>query len=310
MRIVSLLPSATEMVCALGLRDSLVGRTHECDFPPGVEAVPVVSTSLVDSPRLSSRQIDEAVAKAIREGRSIYVIDEARLRDAAPDLILTQSLCDVCAPTGTDLTEAVKRLPKKPEILLLTPTSLDGIFENILEVGRAAGVAARADTSVKSLRSRVAAVADKARNVTRRPAVWCAEWLDPPYGAGHWIPEMVRLAGGHEVMGAEGVDSRRVRWDEIVAAAPEIVVLTPCGWTTEQVVERFGKERGTGRWPELPAWTNGNVWAANATAFFSRPGPRIVEGLETLAKICHPEIFGTPDAVSAVRIGERRAAAA
>jgi len=304
MRIVSFLPSATEMVCALGLGDHLVGITHECDYPPEVQSRPVVVHSAVETKGVSSQQIDEAVSQRLRSGESLYVVDETLLRKLSPELILTQDLCQVCAPSGHEIERVLKFLPQPPRILWLTPTCLQDIFENIRQVGEATGRSAEATALLRQLQGRVQAVADRARRLPSRPRVFCMEWLAPPYSAGHWMPELVELAGGVDGLASKGKDSARLAWERILDYAPEILILSPCGFHLNEVLRQAPLLTRYPEWERLPAVKAGRVYAVDANSYFARPGPRIVEGLELLAALLHPEEFhwsGPPEAYRALQ---------
>ncbi|HEX3867583.1 MAG TPA: ABC transporter substrate-binding protein [Gemmatimonadaceae bacterium] len=275
-RIVSLLPAGTEIACALGARAELVGRSHECDYPVGVERLPVVSTPSLDLTGLSQAQIDAAVSSHMKAGESLYVVDEALLRDLAPDVILTQNLCQVCAPSGTELTRALTTLPTRPQIVYLTPQTLAEIDENILTVGDAIGRASDARALVGDIQARLARLRRARQAVARRPRVTFLEWIDPFFCAGHWVPEMIDIAGGDDPLGRPGRDSVRVSWDEVRACNPEIVVVAPCG---------FGLADAARLAAELPPIPNARVCPVDANAYFARPGPRYVDGIEVLAEI-------------------------
>ena len=299
MRIVSFLPSATEMVYALGLGDQLVGVTHECDYPSGAKSKPVVVRSAVDTKGLSSQQIDESVSLMLKAGQSLYTVDESLLQEVAPDLILTQDLCQVCAPSGHEINRVLQFLLKSPQIVYLTPNCLEDIFDNIRQVGEATNRASVADDLVRRLRTRVQAVSDHARLVSSRPRVFCMEWLSPPYTAGHWMPELVELAGGVDGLGRKGHDSVRVSWERIVEYAPDVLILTPCGFDLEEVLRQAHLLTTFPGWERLPAIERDRVYAVDANSYFARPGPRVVEGLELLAHIIHPDRFtwyGPPEA--------------
>lgn len=291
MRICSLLPSATEIVYALGLGDQLVAVTHECDEPPAAREKPRITRSAIDPAALTSAQIDALVTQHLHDHRGIYQIDRALLERLDPDLILTQELCDVCAVSYTEVQRAVRALYGERRILSLEPTSLDGILDTILAVGRATGTEARAEELVAGLRERIERVRAHTATVARRPRVVCLEWLDPPFAGGHWVPEMVAVAGGEDVLGRAGEPSRRLPWDEVIAAAPEVAVLMPCGFGVERAVQEYERAALPVGWWQSPAVRDGQVWAVDANAFFSRPGPRVVDGLELLAAILHPELF-------------------
>src|SRR6266404_9360990 len=215
-RIVSFLPSATEMACALGLGDQLVGVTHECDYPTEVEGKPIVVRSVLPIETMSQPEIDAAVTQRMRDGLSLYQVDEQLLRELAPDIILTQDLCQVCAPSGNEITQALNLLPKKPQILWLTPKSLEEIFDNLRELGEATDRIKEAQELITNGRARLEKLADATRNLSQRPRLSCLEWLDPVYCSGHWMPEMVEIAGGVDALSREGADSVRIPWDDVL----------------------------------------------------------------------------------------------
>jgi len=216
-RIVSFLPSATEIACALGLADSIVGITHECDYPPEIKSKPVVVRNALPIETMSQGEIDRAVAERMRSGQSLYQIDEELLRRLAPDLILTQDLCQVCAPSGNEVSQVIKALPQAPQILWLTPQSLSEIFENVRELGAATGRTAEAERLVARCDQRIARLRERIETASERPRVFCMEWLDPVYASGHWVPELVKLAGGVDQLGRERGESVRISLDDIVA---------------------------------------------------------------------------------------------
>jgi len=290
-RIVSFLPSATEMACALGLGDQLVGITHECDYPPEVEGKPVVVRNVLPIEKMSQPEIDAAVTRRMRDGLSLYQVDEKLLRELAPDIIMTQDLCQVCAPSGNEVTQALELLSKKPQILWLTPKSLEGIFDNLRELGRATGHAREAEELIAAGHARLEKVAAVTRNLSHRPRVFCLEWLDPVYCSGHWMPEMVEIAGGVDALGRKGTDSVRIPWNDVLEWAPEVLIITPCGFNLEKVVEQTPQLFNNPGWLELPAVSNGQVYAVDANSYFARPGPRVVDGTELLAHLIHPELF-------------------
>jgi iron complex transport system substrate-binding protein len=290
-RIVSFLPSATEMACALGLSDQLVGITHECDYPPSVKEKPVVVSSAISMATMTQAEIDSIVSERMRNGQSLYQVDEKLLQELAPDLILTQDLCQVCAPSGNEVTQALTALPKKPEILWLTPKSLAQIADNLRELGEATGRLGKAEELIANGRAILDHVAERARAASTRPRVFCMEWLDPVYCSGHWVPEMVSIAGGVDHLGHEGSDSVRVAWEDVLAWKPEVLVIMPCGFNLHQVLELTPKLCERSGWHELPAVQQGRVYAVDASSYFARPGPRVVEGTELLAHIIHPDIF-------------------
>src|SRR5215211_176507 len=300
-RIVSFLPSATEMACALGLADSIVGITHECDYPPEIKSKPVVVRAVLPLERMTQSEIDRAVAERIRNGQSLYQIDEQLLRELAPDLILTQNLCQVCAPSGNEVSQVIKALPKTPQILWLTPQSINEIFDNVRELGAATGRSAEADALVNDCQKRLETLARRTEGV-RMPKVFCMEWLDPVYASGHWVPELVKIAGGVDELGRERGESVRISWDHIAAWAPEVLVIMPCGFNLQQTMKQiwsvfgpYGSRAGGSQFFELPAVRNNRVYAVDANSYFARPGPRVVEGAELLAQLIHPDLFDTDD---------------
>ena len=297
MRIVSFLPSATEMACALGLADSIVGITHECDYPPEIKNKPVVVRNVLPLERMSQGEIDRAVAERIRNGQSLYEIDEQLLRELVPDLILTQNLCQVCAPSGNEVSQVIKALPQAPQILWLTPQSLSEIFDNVRELGAATNRMAEAEALVNDCRRRLDILAQRTSAVSYRPRVFCMEWLDPVYASGHWVPELVKIAGGIDELGRERGESVRVSWDDIAAWAPEVLIIMPCGFNLQQTMKQVWSVFAYRSSPffDLPAVRNGRVYAVDANSFFARPGPRVVEGAELLAQLIHPDLFDLAD---------------
>jgi iron complex transport system substrate-binding protein len=292
LRIVSFLPAATEMVCALGLGDRLVGISHECDYPPEVRAKPVVVRPALDLEKMSLHEIDVAVSARLRTGASLYQIDEQRLRELAPTLILTQNLCQVCAPSGNEVSQVLKTMSPPPEILWLTPRSLEGVNENLRELGRATGRAEAAEALIVSGHERLEKISALTRRATTRPRVFCLEWVDPLYCSGHWISEMVELAGGEDALSRRGTDSVRIAWADVVRWAPQVLVVMPCGFSLRKAVEQVKQLGAHPGWSDLPAVRNGRVFAVNANAYFARPGPRLVDGTELLAHLFHPDLAG------------------
>jgi iron complex transport system substrate-binding protein len=275
-RIVSFLPAGTEIVHALGAGAELVGRSHECDYPEYVQALPVVSRPSLNLDGLSQGEIDAAVSGQLASGESLYVVDELLLRDLAPDLILTQDLCQVCAPSGNELTRALKSLPSNPTVIYLTPRTLREIDDNILAVGDAIGRSAQAHALVGRNHERLQRVRSTTSTLAPRPRVTFLEWTDPLFCAGHWVPEMIEIAGGDDKLGRPGADSVRISWDDVHRWSPEIVIVAPCGYHLAQA-ERMARE--------LPPIPGARVYPVDANAYFARPGPRYIEGIELLAKI-------------------------
>lgn len=288
-RIVSFLPSATEMACALGLEEQLVGITHECDYPASVRRKPVVVRNAIPVETMTQSEIDHAVTERLQSGLSVYQVDERLLQDLAPDLILTQDLCQVCAPSGNEVTHALKLLPSKPQILWLTPKSLRQIDENLREIGMAAGCSDRADELIAAGHARLEKIAAVTRTLSSHPRVFCMEWIDPVYCSGHWVPEMVKIAGGVDELSREGADSVRIPWDDVLKWAPEVLIVMPCGCHLSKVRELVPQLFRRPGWSDLPAVRAGRVYAVDANSYFARPGPRVVEGAELLAHLIHPE---------------------
>ncbi|MGI8650745.1 MAG: cobalamin-binding protein [Rubrobacter sp.] len=292
MRIASLLPSATEMVHFAGAESPqplLVGVTHECDFPPGVEGLPHLTSSKIDHKTMTSREIDEAVGEMSDAG-SLYALDAKLLEELCPDLVVTQGLCEVCAVSESLVKRAVSRLSVRPEVLILNPTSMDDVLEDSLRIARAIGTGDATGKKVAGLRSKLDAVGGTVSGLGR-PRVACIEWLDPPFSAGHWVPEMVRLAGGEDVLAAPGEASRRISWEEVAEAEPEVVVLMPCGFGVQRAMEEVPALGEIPAYQSLAAVKKGNVWVVDANSHFSRPAPRLVDGVEILAKLLHPGAF-------------------
>lgn len=273
MRIVSLLPSATEIICGLGLRDSLVGRSEECNWPPDVASLPIVSVARVDSLRLDGRSIDEAVRSAVGSGEQLYTIDEEVLRALKPDVIVTQDLCRVCAVSSNDVCDVGAR------VVSLDPRTIGEVAESVRSLARALDVTERGDAVARRMLDRVETVRDVTRNLPR-VRTFFAEWLDPPFASGHWIPEMVAAAGGDDVLGRAGEPSRSVTWEQVRDARPDVVVLGPCGFD----VPRAEREAEAVRREFDPAW---RTVAVNADRFFARPAPSIADGVEQLGFILH-----------------------
>jgi iron complex transport system substrate-binding protein len=291
MRICSFLPSATEIVYTLGLGDQLYGVTRSCDYPTEALSKPIVVRSILDEEGLTSSDIDRIVKEHARDGQSVYHIDMEALRAAAPDLILTQQLCDVCAVGYDDVLTQVKDLPKKPRVVSLNPTSLGDVLQDILTVGEATGTSERAQVIVGALQQRIEAVRQQAAKATTRPRVFCLEWMDPLFVSGHWMPEMVEMAGGIDGVGHNRTPSTQIAWETVRDYQPEVVILMPCGADVPKTLSELGEVRALPGWSELPAVQNGRIYAVNAGAYFSRSGPRLVDGLELLAQIIQPELF-------------------
>ncbi len=289
-RIVSLLPSTTEIACALGARDALVGRSHECDYPPGVEALPACTRPKFDDG--TSREIDDRVKDLVRRGLSVYDVDAERLRKLAPTLILTQEQCEVCAASPKDIEAALGDwIGVQPAVVSLEPATLGDVWGDVARVGEALGLSERARALAADLAGRVSEVGESTGDIPDRPSVACIEWLDPPMAAGNWMPELVRLAGGRDLFGEDGAHSKWLEWEEIRAADPEILVLLPCGFDIARTRVELPALLSRPGWNQLQAVRRGRVHLTDGNAYFNRPGPRLVESLEILAEIFHPERF-------------------
>jgi iron complex transport system substrate-binding protein len=290
-KIVSFLPSATEMVYALGLGDQLVGRSHECNYPPAALAKPVVSHPALPVETMTPQEIDRAVSERLHDGESLYRMDLSQLEALAPDLILTQNLCEVCAPSGNEATQVLNAISHKPRVLYMTPSSLDGVRQNVLELGEAAGASGRAVRLVAEMDERLDRIRARVSAIAERPRVFCMEWLDPIYNAGHWMSEMVEIAGGVDALAQPHKYSVRIPWDSVQAWAPEVLVLAPCGFNASQAAGQLDLVRGLPGWQDLPAVRRSAVYAVDASSYFARPGPRLVDGTELLAHLIHPGAF-------------------
>ena len=302
LRIVSLLPSTTEIVCALGLEDALVGITHECDYPPSVANKPRLTSSRISHETMTSAEIDHAVRSQLDGHGSIYDLDARQLRELKPDLILTQELCEVCAVSYKTVERAARMFEAESKVVSLEPNTIDDIFENIRAVGELTARESEAEKLIRGLHARLDHLREKTANVDRRPRTVMLEWLEPPFAPGHWVPEQVAIAGGDHAFAKSGQRSVTTTAEEISAYAPEQIVLIPCGYYKEDILRQLPSARLPTGWNDLPAVRAGEVWATDATAYFSRPGPRVVDGAEILARILHPRIFGPPDDSQAVRV--------
>src|SRR5262249_42926039 len=290
MRIVSLLPSTTEIVCALGLESELAGITHECDYPASITNKPRLTASRISHETMTSAEIDHAVRSQLDGHGSIYDLDEVRLRELNPDLILTQELCDVCAVSYQTVSQAARAFEADVKVVSLEPNTIADIFANIRMVGEITGRANEADKLLAGLSARLDQVRAKTSAVRSRPRTLMLEWLEPPFAPGHWVPEQVAIAGGDHAFGQAGRPSVTTNAEEIRAYGPEIIVLIPCGYYKEDILRQLPHAGLPQGWNELPACRNHQVWATDATSYFSRPGPRVVDGVEILARILHPEI--------------------
>ncbi len=295
MRIVSLLPSATEIVCAIGLGDELVGITHECDWPPEVVGKPVMTRTVDPMPGATSRDIHRSVTAAMHGGSSLYALDEAALAAAEPDLILTQELCRVCAVSYREVNEVARAIDADITVVSLEPTSIEGILNTIATVGAMAEAEDEAMELVGSLRERLGAIEAlvETRRDSGRPAVRVVglEWLDPPFAAGHWVPEQIRRAGGWDLLGADGDKSVETTWDAVAEVDPEMLILMPCGFHLPETVTEWARTPKPSWYRELTAVHRGQVFAVDGSSYFSRPGPRVIDGIELLAEILDPDAF-------------------
>jgi iron complex transport system substrate-binding protein len=299
MRILSLLPSATEIVYTLGLEGHLVGVTDECDWPPQARTVQVVSHSALPA-AAEPAEIDRLVSASIGGGQPLYRLDTDAIRDLRPDLVLSQDLCAVCAVPSGHVNQALEVLGCQAEVVSLDPSSLEEVLDGVLQVGKAAGVPGRAEEVVAGLRDRLASVQAAVAGL-ERPRVFALEWGDPPFNGGHWVPEMLQVAGAEAVLACPGAPSVRVAWAQIEAAAPQVVVFMPCGYDLRAAVEEAGRTLLAR--PELAGVEA--IIAVDASAYCSRPGPRLVDGVEILAAALHPERLSPPPVGAAVRLGPR-----
>lgn len=294
MRIASLLPSATEIVCGLGLRESLVGVTHECDYPPSVNKLPKVTRSLIPT-TATSAGIDALVRERVATQSALYSLDMDVLRCVEPDLIITQSLCDVCAVAESEVNEASSALPHRPTVLNLEPTCLDDVFDSIAKVGTATGHDSDAQAFIAELKGRVHAVAKRSRAMHHRPRVLLLEWIDPPSSAGHWNPELIELAGGRVAIGTAGGRSTTVPWHQIVSADPEVLLIACCGFNIERTLQDIPILQAYDGWDDLQCVQSNRVFVADGSSLFNRPGPRLVDSLELLANVVDQESHPLPD---------------
>lgn len=295
MRIVSLLPSATEIVFALGLGEQLVGVTHECDYPPDALSKPRVTATALPADARGSREIDDDINQLLDAGQSIYHLDQELLERLQPDLILTQELCDVCAVAYSEVNRAASSVSSHPRVVSLEPNDIWQVLDSVIQVGELTGCRERADSYVQQLRGRMNAISASPPRVSR-PRTYCMEWLEPPMRAGHWIPEMVELAGGQEAFGNRGTPSTKTSWEEIEAYRPEVVVLMPCGFDLPRTIQEAPLVLD-----RLKAAGAREIWAVNGSAYFSRPGPRLVDGVEILAHIVG-RYDGSPPDESVARV--------
>ena len=290
-RIVSFFPSATELLYELGAGDKIFGVTHECLYPDNAKSKPRVINSVFDPNTISSREIDDKITELVREGKEIYKINEENLRQARPDLIISQDTCEVCSAYTSHVTRALEILDKKPEIYPLNPHDVKGILDSIENIAKKIGLEKKGMELIQSLQKRIDFIQSK--NFRNRPRVLALEWLDPFFTSGHWVPEMIEIAGGKNEISSTGEQSRRMKIGEIVQSDPDIIVLMPCGFDVERTVSEYKKILQKDLdWNKIRAVRQQNVFAVDANSYFSKPSLRTITGIEILAKIIHPELFG------------------
>ncbi|MCC9655995.1 cobalamin-binding protein [Rhodopirellula halodulae] len=305
MKIVSLLPSATEIICSLGLQDQLVGVTHECDYPTGVEELPKVTQTLIPNDATSG-EIDALVRERLQTERALYSLDMPVLESLQPDLIVTQALCDVCAVAESEVNAAACSLPGQPNVVNLEPTNLSEMMQCIQMVGDAAECPSQAQQLIKQLTRRVEQVAKRSHELRSSsqnsiPSVMLLEWIDPPFSAGHWSPELVHLAGGRECIGKAGERSVTTPWDAIRQADPEVLFIACCGFSVERTLQDLPILKNYPGWQSMQCVQHGRVYVVDGSAYFSRPGPRLVDSLEILANTLHPDVHPLPDGFPAAK---------
>ena len=293
MRICSFLPSATEILYELGMGDNVVGVTHECDFPPDASKRTVVVRSVFDASKLNSTEIDKVIAQLVQERKDVYVVDDNALKNADPDLIVAQGLCEVCSPHMKELDRAMNILNNKPQVIVLDPHDLDEVLLSIGQVAKKVGREQKGEEVIAALKRRINHIGSIAQNAKNKPKMLCIEWLDPIFTAGHWVPQMVELAGAVNGVSKRGEPSRKMDWKEVIEFDPDIIVLMPCGFDVERTMNELWRIEKMEEWNRLGAVKNKAVYATDASSYFSRPGPRTATGLEILAKIIHPDLFNT-----------------
>lgn len=306
MKIASLLPSATEILCALDLKENIVGITHECDFPLDNSDKPHLTASRISHETMSSAEIDHAVRSQLDGHGSIYDLNTDLLQELNPDLILTQELCDVCAVSYKTVQKAAKMYVAEAQVVSLEPNTIGDIFENIKLVGELTGKTEKAAKVVNNLQKRLENVRQKlkASSAVQNPRCFMLEWLEPPFAPGHWVPEQVETAGGICLLGEKGKKSVTTTYEAIYESKPDVLVLIPCGYYTNDILRQLENTFFPENWREIPAIKTGEIWALDATSYFSRPAPRVVDGVEILAKIFNPDIFGLPTETEAVRVSK------
>ncbi|GIW80138.1 MAG: cobalamin-binding protein [Gemmatales bacterium] len=290
-RIVTLIASATEIVCALGFENDIVGRSHECDFPSSIRDRPVCTEPKFDV-QGSSAEIDRRVKDTVKHGLSVYRVDAEKLRELRPDIIVTQMQCEVCAVSERDVEQAVCNwLDSKPKIVTLSPDRLEDVWDNIRTVANALDVPSRGDEVIQRLNERIEIVADKTRSLADRPTVACIEWIEPLMAAGNWVPELVELAGGTNLFGQAGKHAPWMTWEQLQMADPDMIVLMPCGFDIERTKAEMAWLTSRAGWDNLKAARTRRVFITDGNQYFNRPGPRLVDSLEILAELFHPATF-------------------
>jgi iron complex transport system substrate-binding protein len=291
-RVISLLPAATEMVCAMGAADRLVGRSHECDYPPEIVSLPACTASRLDTASANSAEIHRETSGLVQKNSSLYRLDTALMQRLRPDVIITQAQCDVCAVSLDEVQAVVARWPgNRPQVVSLSAEKLADIWEDFRRVAAALDLKEQGGTALRALKNRVVAIIERTCLLQQRPSVACVEWFDPLMVAGNWVPELVQIAGARSVTGEPGKHSPAIGWDEFAKLDPDIIVLMPCGFDLARTRAETPALAANPAWPGLRAVKGRRVFAADGSRFFNRPGPRIVESLEILAEICHPDRF-------------------
>ncbi len=302
MKIVSLLPTATEIIYALGLGNQLVGVSHECNYPRAVTRLPRVSETEIDYTNISSREINSHVIQILRTGKSLYRLNKAMLEKLQPTHIVTQELCEVCAITPNDVLTAIKNLPNKPKILTLNATKLNEILLEISLIGQISSKEIQAKKLIKTLRTKIIRLKNQTSGLNKK-TVCCIEWIEPLFASGHWVPEMVEIAGGKEIVGLAGTRSRKISWETVRYLDPEFLIFMPCGYSFERTKQDIPVLFHYPFWNQLQAVKKRNLWLVNGPDYFNQSGPRVIEeGIEILAKIIHSDRFGLPSNNEAVHI--------
>lgn len=287
----TLLPSATEIVCALGMQEHLVGVSHSCDYPSGIKKLPAMTSTRVPF-KEPSGVIDHFVRDHLSGHEALYELDMDALRAVAPDVIVSQALCDVCAVSTGDVTVALDSLPSRPRLIDLEPNTLDEVFDDCRRVGESLGNSARARSLYQELQSRRTVIAERTAAIpaSKRPRVAFLEWVEPPFNGGHWNPELVALAGGIDVLGAAGKPSSTLNWEQVIASKPDVLFIACCGFSSERTMEDVTLLQESEIWSRIHATAHGRVLVADGNSFFSRPGPRLLDGLEIMAHALHPDV--------------------